>query len=304
MPAPAAAREIDPGLPSHWVELLSVLDQVDAMFGPHVVLEILRHEINLIDQYARVAHGELRTELVRVQARWSGFASWLSHDVGDSRAGDQWAIRALRLAKEAEYHDLIAWILMRQSEWAGSKLQPKQAITFAEAGGRIPETTDRVRAVCALRKAYGHALAKDKASCERSLAQARSTLLDHADSSTDSARPELGGHTVTPPYVLADEAHCWLWLHPKKAVATYDDALRLWPRDRTRSRGIHQARLAVAYAADKEPERAAAEGMKALDITRTTKSDVAMEELKTLDKRLARFDVPEAREFREALVAL
>lgn len=116
VPAPAAAREIDPALASHWVDLLSVLDHHDAIFGSHAVLEIIRHEINLMDQCAQVAHGELRTQLLRVEARWSGFASWLSHDAADSRAGDRWAIRALRLAKEAEYQDLIAWILMRQSE--------------------------------------------------------------------------------------------------------------------------------------------------------------------------------------------
>jgi hypothetical protein len=286
------------------VGLLSVLDQFDAMFGPHAVLEILRHEINLMDQHAQVAHGELRTELLRVEARWSGFASWLSHDVGNSRAGDQWAVRALRLAKEAGYQDLVAWILMRQSEWAGSKLQPKQAIAFAEAGGRIPETTDRVRAVCALRKAYGHALANDQASCGRSLAEVRSTLLDHADNSSDTARPELGGHTVTPPYVLADEAHCWLWLRPKKAVNGYEEALRIWPFERTRSRGIHHARLALACAASNEPERAATEGLGALAVARTTKSDVAMGELKTLDRRLSSFDTPTVEEFREALAGV
>ncbi|MCA1700412.1 MAG: hypothetical protein LC790_16535, partial [Actinobacteria bacterium] len=108
--------------------------------------------------------------------------------------------------------------LMRQSEWAGSKLQARQAIAFADAAGRIPETTAQVRAVCALRNAYGHAIAKDETSVERSLAEVRSTLLDHAGSSTDSARPELGGHTVTPPYVLADEAHCWLWLRPDPPI--------------------------------------------------------------------------------------
>jgi hypothetical protein len=38
-----------------------------------------------------------------------------------------------------------------------------------------------------------------------------------------------------------------------------DDAVRVWPRNRLRSRGIQQARLALACAAAGEPERATAE---------------------------------------------
>jgi hypothetical protein len=44
--------------------------------------------------------------------------------------------------------------------------------------------------------------------------------------------------------------------------------------------------------------------MKPLGIARTTKSDVTVRELKRLDRRLARFDVPEVGKFRGALAAL
>jgi hypothetical protein len=192
---------------------------------------------------------------------------------------------------------------MRQSERSASRLQPRQAIAFADAASRIPEIKDRIRAICSLRMAYGHALAKEAASCERSLAEARSALLDHADSSKDAARKELGGHTVTPPYVLAEEAHCWLWLRPARAVVRYDEALALWPRDRTRSRGIHQARLAIACDAADEPDRAAAEGLKALDIARATKSGTIMRELKRLDHQLAGRSHAAAADFHEAFAA-
>ncbi|MGH2941913.1 MAG: hypothetical protein ACRDLN_03940 [Solirubrobacteraceae bacterium] len=99
--------------------------------------------------------------------------------------------------------------------------------------------------------------------------------------------------------MLAAEARCWLELHPARAIGTLEDVLRLWPQDRTRGRGIHHARLALACAADKEPERAAEEGVKALDIVQTTKSDVTVRELKRLDQELAGFDTPAAAGFRE-----
>jgi hypothetical protein len=46
-------------------------------------------------------------------------------------------------------------------------------------------------------------------------------------------------------------------------------------------------------------DRAAADGMKALDMARTTKSDMTMRELERLDAGLAACDVPAAADFRE-----
>jgi hypothetical protein len=84
----------------------------------------------------------------------------------------------------------------------------------------------------------------------------------------------------------------------------FGEVLRLLPRERTRKRGAHQAHLAMACAAAEEPERAAAEGMKALNVARTIQSDVIVRRLKCLDRRLAAYDVPPVAEFREALAAL
>jgi hypothetical protein len=81
-------------------------------------------------------------------------------------------------------------------------------------------------------------------------------------------------------------------------------ALHIWPHNHVDGRGVHQARLATACAATNQPDRAAAEGLKALDIARTTKSDVTVRELKRLDRQLVRFDMPAVGEFREALAAL
>ena len=83
-----------------------------------------------------------------------------------------------------------------------------------------------------------------------------------------------------------------------------DDALRVWPRDRTRGLGVQQARLALACAAAAQPDRAAAEGIKALDMARSTRSDLAMRDLRRLDYQLADCDLPAAGDFREAFAAL
>jgi transcriptional regulator with XRE-family HTH domain len=301
--APAAAREIDPALVDHWMKLLRVLDHHDAMFGPHDVVATVRHQIGMIAEYRRIARGEVRTQLLRVEARWSGFASWLSVDAGNSQMHDYWADRAVRLAREAGYDDMVAWMRMRQSQWAIRQRDSRQAIAFAESGHGTLGAKEQIRAMCALREAHGHALANDATSCERRLAETHA-LLDEARGEDDPAWKGLGQYGASRPYVLAGEARCWLRLRPAKAIAMFEDALRAWPRDRTRGRGIHQSRLALACAAAGEPERAAAEGLAALDIAQTTRSVLTMQELTRLDRRLAACDAPAATDFREAFATL
>jgi hypothetical protein len=103
---------------------------------------------------------------------------------------------------------------------------------------------------------------------------------------------------------MAAEARCWVKLRPRKAIGLLEDALRAWPRERTRGRGIHQARLALACAAAGQPDRAADEGITALSIAQVTKSDLTMRELKRLDRKLAACDAPAAADFHEAFAAI
>ena len=303
--APAAAREIDPELASHWMKLLSVLGRHDSIVGPHDVLGAVRHELGLIARHRQVACGELRAQLIGVESRWAWFASWLSHDSGDWHRRDVWGERAMQLARAADDREMVAWVLLWQSQWAAMRYDLPRAIALADAARRTPGTTDKIRAVCTLREAHGHALADDRASCERSLAEAHARFERAAPSADAMPSDNLGRQDLdSPPCILAYEARCWLELRPQRAIRTLEDVLRLWPSDRARGRGIQQARLALACEATGELDRAAAEGMTALDIARVTRSDITMRELKRLDRRLAACDAPATADFREAMRTL
>jgi tetratricopeptide (TPR) repeat protein len=275
--APGAAREIDPQLPSHWARLLAVLGQHDAMHGPRDVLDTVCHELRLIAEHRSVARGALRTELLRVEAAWTEFAAWLSNDTGDWQQRDSFTERALQLGLAADDSDIVALARMRQGQWAVQRLDARRAIALAEDALRTPGASAQTRSRCALRAAHGHALANDAASCER--------LLADASKAADALATAPGA--VTASNVRANEARCWGWMKPQKAVLLYDEALREWPRDQMRDGGLHQARLALACAAAGEHDRAKAEGRKALAIARTTKSSVAARELKRLRDALA-----------------
>jgi len=295
---PVSSGAVDPELVGHWERLLRVLYRHDAMFGPRDVLDAVCCQVGFIVSHRRVASGEMHTRLLRVESRYAEFASWLSNDVGDVGGRDGWAVRATDLAREIDYQDMVAWMHLWRSRWAVEERDARGAIAFAEAAGRTPGMSDKLRALCALKGAQGHALASDTASCNRSLSAAYVTL-ERVSSETDA--DDLGAHAVTPYYVLADEAHC---LRPRKAAATFEEVLRLWPHDRPRGRGVQQGRLALAYAASNEPERAAAEGIKALSIAQTTKSDVIVRQLKRLDRELAGCDTAGVADFRAAVTTV
>ena len=297
---PYHRQRVSPELVPHWTRLMGLLDDQDASLGSHDVLPAVRRELGLIVEHRNVARGVLRTDLLRVEARWSQFASYLAHDADDERMADYWADRASRLAEEGDYPDMVARVLVRRSQWAVAGFDAQPAVAFAQAARNISGTSDQIRALCAMKEADAHALADDADACERSLADARA-FVDRADTPRAS---DVAGHELAPHYLLAAEARCWLWLQPHRAIAMYDDAVRRWPHHRTRSRGVHQSRLALACVGADEPERAVTEGIKALEIARTRRSKVIQRDLARLDQRLAACDVPAAADFHEALATL
>jgi len=275
---PTQARQIDPELPAHSARLLNVLGRHDAAFGPHDVLATVRHQVGMLAEHRQFARGELRTELMRVEARWAEFAAWLSEDTGDWRGRVTWTDRALRLAQESDSPDMAALAKKRQSQWAAQDHGARRAIPLVEAALRVPGTSAQTRAVCLRQAAQSYAMVGDTASCQRGLADTYG-LVEHADS---PAPPWAGEFRCTHGDVRAAEARCWLWMQPSKAIPLYEVVLCDWPRNEMRTGGVHQARLALACAAAGERERAKDEGRKALAITRATGSSVAARELKRL----------------------
>jgi transcriptional regulator with XRE-family HTH domain len=272
-PVPALARAVDPALPGHWERLLAIIGTYDAAHGPQDVLGAARRELRLIGSYREVASGELRTELMRVEARWAVHACWLCEDTGDPRGRAALLEHALGLAREADHPDLIAWARARQAQW----IDVCSAVRIAETGLRTPRAGAHTRALCAVRAAHAHARLGNRDTTERLLAKA------YELAAKDSAAPPLSVSVpVAEHLVRCWEARCWAALSPDRGVALYDSVLRDWPRGRTRDGGLYLARLANACADAGELDRARAEGRNALAIARTTRSTVAARELKQL----------------------
>jgi len=275
--APASAGDVDPGLADHWERLLAIIGTHDAAHGPQEALTTARRELHLITAYRKVATGGLRSSLMRVEARWALHAGWLCEDTGDPRGRAALLEHALHLAREANDADLIAWARARQAQWADLF----SAIRIAEIGLRTPRAGAHTRALCAVRAAQAHARIGNRDATERLLAEA------HHLAGQDSTAPPLSVSVPLAQHVVRCwEARCWAALSPVRGVALYDSVLRDWPHGRTRDGGVYLARLARACADAGEPNRARAEGRKALTIARTTRSTVAARELKQLTTAL------------------
>jgi transcriptional regulator with XRE-family HTH domain len=275
--APAAAHEVDPALPDHWERLLAILGAHDAARGPREALGVARRELRVIAEHREVARGKLRVTLMGVEARWAVFAGWLCEDAGDRRGRAALVERALCLARESDHPDLVAWARARQAEWS----EALRAARLAEAGLRTPRAGAHTRALCAVRAAHAHAQIGDAEAVERMLVEA------HKFAAQDSPAPPLAASLAVAEHVVRRwEARCWAALEPVTGVALYDEVLRAWPRGWRRDGGLYVARLARACADAGEPERARAEGRKALAVARATNSSVAVRELTRLTTAL------------------
>ncbi|MGH2943011.1 MAG: helix-turn-helix domain-containing protein [Solirubrobacteraceae bacterium] len=275
-PVPTRAAEVDPALVDHWTTLLALLGRLDAMYGPREVLAAVTREIGLIAEHRDAARGELRIDLMRVEARWCEFAAWLSNDAGQIRARTAWVDRAAHLAAEADLADIAALTRMRRSQWA-EEHDTSTAVAHAQDALGVRHVSPQTLILCELRSATAHAVVGDAAASDRHLTAAYA--LDG-----DSAAPAGWGwgNRRTAVLIGATEARCWLALEPRKAVPVYETVLRDWPRDCGRSRGLHRARLALACAKIGERDRAEAEGRKALASAKATGSALAMRELRQL----------------------
>jgi len=199
---PAVARAIDPALPGHWTSLLAILGAHDAAYGPREVLGAVRRELQVIAGHRQAARGDLRTDLMRVEARWTIYAAWLCEDTGDRRGRAALLERALQLAREADHPDLMG---------VGSRATG--AVDRSAAGA--PSRRGPTHSAC--RRAHTRAVRRASRICPRTIADADTTARLLADAHTLPRRratrrrcPRTRGYRVSSCAAGRRAAgHCW-----------------------------------------------------------------------------------------------
>jgi tetratricopeptide (TPR) repeat protein len=159
---------------------------------------------------------------------------------------------------------------------------------LAQAAQREHDLPPLVRALSAVREAQGHAVLRNRRACVHKLDEAHE-LIERGASAHDPWWNNTGTH-CTHNYVRAYEGECWLQLRePQRAIGCFEQALASWPGIYRAEEALQRARLAIAHAANNDPDQAAHEGRRTLEIHRAAPSSRALVELDRLDQRLARW---------------
>lgn len=283
---PGAPAQIPDGtaadLVANSLQLRELLAVQDNLLGPGAVLPAAVHQVSILRRISRTATGTTRDTLKRAQAAYGEFCGWLTDDLGDHRAGQQWIDQALEWAYEGDDDVVVSYILMRKAQRAGDQGDAAGAIGLARAALRTGEVPQRMIAAARQYEAQGHALDGNAKAFEGAIEQAHQVLADQDRRDDSSWAP-----WCTPAYIDVHKAAGWMRLHqPAAAIASYEMALRGWAGEYQRDLGLYYARLGRAYADAQQPEPAAARGTDALGIARGTGSGRILAELSPLGKTL------------------
>jgi hypothetical protein len=274
---PAHVSAVDPQLPATLLDLLTQYARTDNLLGPRSLLTAVGSQFALVERLWGVARGPVRADLLAVGARYGEFAGWLHQDAGDAGAATHWTRHALELAHAADSPLLVSYVLMRQSNQASGAGDGVRTLALAGAGLRLAPHP-LLRALALRQLARGHALDGNARECERALDAAHAEV---AAGGHDELR-SLAGY-CTPAYVEMEAADCWLLLgQPHRAVPILEAALPSWPVEYRRDRGLHLARLASAYTACDEVDRAREAAFEAAAMAEQTGSARVTDELARL----------------------
>jgi DNA-binding transcriptional regulator YiaG/tetratricopeptide (TPR) repeat protein len=286
VPAVSAPRRVDPEAVGRLGTILSEYAKIDNLLGPAHLLALTSLHLGFISELLTVAAGEARTELLTVGARYAEFAGWLHQDAGHPQAAAYWSDRAMGWAQAAGNDLMVSYVLMRKSNQASSVGDASRTLGLARAALRGQDRlSPRARALALRQEARGHALSGDVTGCARALDVAR----EQAAATEDSGEEDriLTGY-CTPAFVEMEAADCAMLLgQPDQAVVTFEHGLAILPAQYQRDRAVNLARLAVAYAASREPERACAVAQEAAAIVHSTWSARAVAELRRLPTLLS-----------------
>jgi hypothetical protein len=284
--------------------ILTEYAKIDNLLGPAHLLDLTSLHLDFISELLTVASGEGRTELLTVGARYAEFTGWLHQDAGDPQAAAYWSDRAMGWAQAADNDLMVSYVLMRKSNQASSVGDAPRTLGLARAALRGQDRlSPRARALALRQEARGHALSGDPTGCARALDAAREQAAAPEDHGEEDRI--LTGY-CTPAFIEMEAADCAMLLgQPDQAVVTFEHGLATLPAQYQRDRAVNLARLAVAYAASREPERTCAVAQEAAAIVGSTWSARAVAELRRLPALLSPWpDLAPVAELEATLAAL
>lgn len=281
-----------PDAPSPFVlaglrQVLTAYIQADAVMGALFLLPAVHSQIPVIERICHTARGADRIEALNVGSEFLEFCGWLYQDAGDHKTAMYWTNRAQDYALELGDPRVTSYILMRKSNISTDLRDPELALSLAESALKYADAlTPRLRAVVLRQRANANAMLRNRRACERDSEEALAQSADGlGQDEGDRAR------YCTPAYVAMESGAAWTMLgHPGAAVPIFEESRsQLQQSIQMRDYALCLARLAAAYAAVEEPEKACKVANEALTLTRSLGSPRVLVQLKRARNKLGRW---------------
>lgn len=250
----SAAVHRDSTLPAYRA-LFDHTRRMGQSLSPSVVLPTVITQTHALCALAGQAREPVRSEVLRLAARYAEFAGWMAQESGNDKAALWWTGKAVDIADAGGDSHLAAYALVRRALVALYREDAAQTIELARKAQQSSHTPPRILGLAAQREAQGHALASDYDSCRRALDRAAELLARAAsDSLSDgppgsAVSPVLGTGTVSDPVAIVTGWCLHELGRSAEAIDILDREIARIPQDAVRSRTRFGMRRALAHAA-------------------------------------------------------
>src|SRR5690606_538934 len=155
-------RRVDPEVLDYFRRLLNEHFTADKMLGPRQLLGPVLAQIQVLDGLRRHAPPRTAEPLLRLLAQYAEFAGWLHQDAGDTTAAMYWSDRATEWAQAVGDYQMVAYLLVRQSNIALLNDDATTVVELAAAARRVPgPISPKLVALGSQQEARGWALLGD-----------------------------------------------------------------------------------------------------------------------------------------------
>jgi transcriptional regulator with XRE-family HTH domain len=230
--------------------------EADRLIGSLCVAGPIQLQMPVIEKACEVSRGADRIEMLRFACQFAEFGGWIFQDAGDLTCAMQWTNRALDYALELGDERVIAYTLMRKAMIATEGGTPAQGLGIADAALRRKDSlTPRLRAVILRQRSYSNAVLGEVIATARDADEAVTEAVAGENQDEEDRAPYC-----TPTYAAMEAGASWVLLgHPKTAIPILEKSRSEWAdHTEVRDYALCVSRLALAYAAAGDAERACA----------------------------------------------
>jgi len=228
--------------------------EADRLMGSLCVAGPIELQMPVIEKACEVSRGADRIEMLRFACQFAEFGGWIFQDAGDLTCAMQWTKRALDYALELGDERVIAYTLMRKAMIATEGGTPAQGLGIADAALRRKDSlTPRLRAVILRQRSYSNAVLGEVIATARDADEAVTEAVAGENQDEEDRAPYC-----TPTYAAMEAGASWVLLgHPKTAIPILEKSRSEWAdHTEVRDYALCVSRLALAYAAAGDVERA------------------------------------------------